>query len=76
MKKTQEILFNVYKSMFSKSLRFLFGGGCRYSPTCSEYYKEALENMGLVKGTWMSIKRLFRCHPFSKAGFYDPVPSK
>jgi putative membrane protein insertion efficiency factor len=76
MKKIQNTLFKVYKNIFSKTLRFLFGGGCRYSPTCSEYSRKALEKFGLGKGTWMSVKRLSRCHPFSKAGFYDPLPSK
>ena len=51
-------------------------GGCRYYPTCSDYSREALVNYGLGKGTWISIKRLSRCHPFSKAGVYDPLPSK
>lgn len=76
MKKMQNTLFGVYKNIFSKTLRFLFGGGCRYSPTCSEYSRKALEKFGLGKGTWVSIKRLSRCHPFSKVGFYDPLPSK
>lgn len=76
MKKIQNTLFSVYKNIFSKSLSFLFGGGCRYYPTCSDYSRKALEEFGVGKGTWMSIKRLFRCHPFSKAGFYDPLPSK
>jgi hypothetical protein len=76
MKKIQNTLFSVYKNIFSKSLSFLFGGGCRYYPTCSDYSRKALEEFGVGKGTWMSIKRLSRCHPFSKAGFYDPLPSK
>ncbi|RLC31642.1 membrane protein insertion efficiency factor YidD [Candidatus Woesebacteria bacterium] len=76
MKNINTTFHKIYKNIFSKTLRFLFGGGCRYSPTCSEYSKEALEKFGLAKGTWMSIRRLSRCHPFSKAGFYDPLPSK
>lgn len=76
MKKIQKTLFSVYKNIFSKSLSFLFGGGCRYYPTCSDYSRKALEEFGVGKGTWISIKRLSRCHPFSKAGFYDPLPSK
>jgi len=46
---------------------------CRYFPTCSEYALEALEKYGAVKGGWLAIRRLFRCHPFRKGG-YDPVP--
>lgn len=76
MKKVQNILFDVYKNIFSKFLKLLFGGGCRYYPTCSDYSRKALTNFGLGKGTWMSIKRLSRCHPFSNAGFYDPLPRR
>ncbi|MBU0572641.1 membrane protein insertion efficiency factor YidD [Patescibacteria group bacterium] len=76
MKKLQNTLFNIYKNIFSKPLKFLFGGGCRYYPTCSDYSRKALAEYGLYRGTWVSIKRLFRCHPFSKTGFYDPLLSK
>ena len=46
---------------------------CRYQPTCSSYSKEALQKHGLIKGSWLSIKRIFSCHPFGGSG-YDPVP--
>ena len=46
---------------------------CRYSPSCSHYSKEAVEKYGAVKGSWMGIKRLGRCHPLGGKG-YDPVP--
>lgn len=48
---------------------------CRYTPTCSHYTKIALERHGLFYGGWLSIKRIFSCHPWSKTG-YDPVPEK
>ncbi|WP_443634946.1 membrane protein insertion efficiency factor YidD [Candidatus Marifrigoribacter sp. Uisw_064] len=48
---------------------------CRYSPTCSHYSIEALQTHGLLKGTWLSIKRIFSCHPWGGKG-YDPVPKK
>ena len=48
---------------------------CRYVPTCSQYALEALEKYGAVKGGWLALKRLCRCHPFHKGhDFYDPVP--
>ncbi len=48
---------------------------CRYVPTCSQYALEALEKYGAIKGGWLAIKRICRCHPFHKGhDFYDPVP--
>lgn len=46
---------------------------CRFVPTCSEYAADAVRRRGAVKGTWMALKRLGRCHPLHKGGF-DPVP--
>lgn len=46
---------------------------CRYTPTCSEFGYEALERHGLLKGSWMTIKRIFRCTPWHVGG-HDPVP--
>jgi len=48
---------------------------CRYEPSCSEYVKDSLKTHGLLKGLYLSIKRLLRCHPFGGYGF-DPVPQK
>ena len=49
---------------------------CRFVPTCSEYALEAIEKYGAVKGTWLAVKRLSKCHPFhfGEHNFYDPVP--
>lgn len=49
------------------------GRGCRYQPTCSAYAMEALEKHGGIKGTWLSMKRIARCHPLGGSGI-DNVP--
>ena len=46
---------------------------CRFTPSCSQYTLEAVEKYGLIKGSWMGLKRIGRCHPFSPGG-HDPVP--
>lgn len=46
---------------------------CRYTPTCSQYAIEAIRKYGVIKGGWLAIKRISRCHPFGGSG-YDPVP--
>lgn len=46
---------------------------CRYQPTCSGYALEALEKHGAVKGSWLALRRILRCHPWGGSG-YDPVP--
>jgi uncharacterized protein len=51
----------------------LFPPSCRYIPTCSNYATEALKKYGILKGGWLSLKRILRCHPWGGSG-YDPVP--
>ncbi|WND04107.1 membrane protein insertion efficiency factor YidD [Temperatibacter marinus] len=51
----------------------LLGSNCRYEPSCSSYAMEALEKHGGLKGTWLTAKRILRCHPWGGHG-YDPVP--
>jgi len=53
----------------------LTGGCCRFYPTCSCYAHEAVETHGAVRGSWLAVKRLARCHPFAEGGV-DPVPGR
>jgi putative membrane protein insertion efficiency factor len=50
------------------------GGACRFEPSCSAYAMEAIEIHGAVRGLWLAVRRVLRCHPFSTAGI-DPVPA-
>jgi len=47
--------------------------GCKFEPTCSCYCEQSIEKYGLVRGSFNTILRLLRCHPFSRSGGYDPV---
>ena len=47
---------------------------CRYCPTCSNYAYEAIKKYGALKGGFLALRRILRCHPFSKRDYYDPVP--
>lgn len=58
-----------YKAVISP----LLPASCRFHPTCSDYAREAIERHGLALGSWLAVKRLARCHPFSPGGC-DPVP--
>lgn len=69
MKKTAIFLIRFYQQWISP----LYRPCCRFMPTCSAYAIEAIQKYGLVKGGYLSIRRILKCHPFHKGG-YDPVP--
>ncbi len=79
MKKLVLFLITVYQKVFSLDhgipAWFLGRKICRFHPTCSFYTHEAIERFGVLKGSWLGIKRIARCHPFNEGG-YDPVPKK
>ncbi len=60
---------------YQKIISPLLPNVCRYKPSCSEYFIEALQVHGVIKGSILGIKRILRCHPWGGSG-YDPVPPK
>lgn len=65
------LLVKIYQLVLSPFL----GHNCRFHPTCSSYTIRALENHGCIKGLWLAIWRISKCHPFHPGG-HDPVPEK
>ena len=64
-------LIQIYRLLISP----IFPPSCRFQPTCSQYALDAVERFGSIRGSWMAIKRILRCHPFNPGG-YDPVPHR
>jgi len=71
MRTLVRILIRGYQITISPVLSFLGGAksGCRFSPTCSEYFLRAVEEHGVLRGSFLGIKRLLRCHPWGDSGF-------
>ena len=58
---------------YQLAARPLLPAVCRFQPSCSEYYRQALLSVGLIRATWLALRRLGRCHPWHDGG-YDPPP--
>lgn len=69
MRKLLIFVIKVYKRVLSP----LLPPACRFLPTCSDYAVEAVEKHGALKGTYLALRRVLRCHPLCEGGF-DPVP--
>ncbi|MCF8068548.1 MAG: membrane protein insertion efficiency factor YidD [Desulfobacterales bacterium] len=69
IKKAILLIIRSYKLFVSPLMR----PACRFYPSCSEYAYEAIERHGVSRGSWLSLKRILRCHPLNAGGF-DPVP--
>ncbi|WP_267382844.1 membrane protein insertion efficiency factor YidD [Cyanobacterium sp. uoEpiScrs1] len=69
MKSILRLLIQGYRRYISP----LFPPSCRFQPTCSQYSLEAIDKFGVIKGIWLTMKRILRCHPLHPGG-YDPIP--
>ena len=66
-------LLILFVRIYQRFISPLTPPSCRFTPTCSQYAIEALRKYGPLKGSWLALKRLLRCHPWGGSG-YDPVP--
>ena len=74
MKFLIRLFIRAYQLLVSPRLAWMSPGcGCRFQPTCSHYFLEAVERHGSARGSWLGLKRLLRCQPWGGQGF-DPVP--
>jgi len=71
--RTAAALFAFYKRVLSPIFHVISVSQCKYLPTCSEYAYTAVVRHGWLRGFWLALRRLLRCHPFAHGGF-DPVP--
>ncbi|NDP19620.1 MAG: membrane protein insertion efficiency factor YidD [Paludibacter sp.] len=73
MKKVLQFIVLLPVYFYRYSISPLIPPSCRYTPTCSDYTIQAVKKHGIIKGGWLSIKRIGSCHPWGGSG-YDPVP--
>ena len=72
----QKLLTNIILLLiliYQRTISLLFPGTCRFSPSCSNYMSLSIKKYGLKVGIYMGLKRITKCHPFSKANSWDPV---
>ena len=78
VKKFEQLIIKSFISIikcYQRLISPILGSHCRFYPSCSEYSKEAFKTYGVIKGFYLSIKRLLKCHPLCKGGF-DYIPKK
>jgi uncharacterized protein len=68
------LVIGIFK-LYQKIISPLTPPSCRFYPTCSHYGIDAVRKYGAIKGTYLAVKRILRCHPFNEGG-YDPVPDE
>jgi putative membrane protein insertion efficiency factor len=72
MRRLATVLLIYLIRIYQLTLSPLLGSSCRFEPSCSRYAIDALHKYGPVRGSWLSVKRISRCHPLNEGG-YDPV---
>jgi putative membrane protein insertion efficiency factor len=75
--RASSFVIRIYQLTISPAQVFLFGpiGGCRFTPTCSQYAMDAIREHGALAGGWLAVKRICHCHPWGRCG-HDPVPKQ
>jgi putative membrane protein insertion efficiency factor len=74
MNPAQRLLIALIR-LYQLALSPFIGNQCRFTPTCSQYAREAVERHGALKGSWLALRRVGRCHPWHPGG-HDPVPPR